>query len=162
MVFEGYKQEKPETASISATPLSKKLLDNIDVLDSILTDVEKDIIDVLKESPATTQLLRVKYIFKLTDRYKIKLSVPKEDAKNSLQKQKEPPFIIFMPNLSKSGEKLLKQRGFKIPSYHTLDNMLFSLENLGIVARRYDPLKKGKWLWILNPNFSIALKEKKP
>lgn len=159
-----------EGVKFEITPLSRKILDNIDILDNILTDVEREIIDIVREAPITTKELRHVYILRLIDRYKIKIPSVKEKivlSKEELeyyQKTKEPVVLgenVRLPNLSRAYEKALKKRGFKIPAFETFDNMLMSLEKLGIVSRRYDPVKKGRWLWILNPDFLIAQKEKK-
>lgn len=152
------KIENKEIESIQNTPFSQKLLDNLDVLDSVLTKEERKIIEMLKIEPLTTKQIRDNYIFELAGYMTIQSPLKSGITKSKREMENERKLEI------KSLEKNLKHKGYKIPAFETFDKMLLSLEALSIVARRYDPLKRRKtrdWLWILNPNFLIALKEKK-
>jgi len=151
-------EEREKESNIQAVPLSKKLLDNIDILDKILTREEKEIIDILnKYGPSTTKETRDHYILNLRKQKVIPLSV-RQRLYRALRNSET---MVRLPEHSKILEKISKEYNIKIPAYETFDNMLLSLEKLGLVARRYDPLKKAKWLWILNPSLLVQLKEKK-
>lgn len=172
------KTEKEET-DIKITPISKKITENIEILPKILTSLEMDVINILDSFPAlTTNEVRNHYVLlqyaeydellipkeiKLSNKEKEKLEKIGKQLKNS-KTEKERFQILQNVNLTlnfkKSMERVLKFKGIRIPSYEKFDNVLLGLEKLGIVARRYDPLRLGKWLWVLSPQFLIARKRK--
>jgi len=157
------KTSEKEDKGIVITPLSKKILNSIEILDNLLTPLELWIIDTL-DKPRTVKEIRDFYVVELGRRFGIRpdLILKFKDyssMKEFIEKQK--PKIIPIPELSKTIENELKTKKIRIPSYDKFDNILLSLEKLGITARRYDLLRKGKWLWVLNPHFLIALKESK-
>lgn len=166
-----------EKIEIKAIPLSQEVLKNIDMLHYILTKVEFIVLKILErlKYPCTTKQIRNFYIMELSNMLvnfskketledvldptitQITLEKAKEFAKNSeeaAKKYKGGEFIFW-------SEKELKKLGFKIPSYKTIEKALFGLEMFGITIRRKDTLRrKGKHLWLLNPNFLFALKKK--
>lgn len=165
MPFEGYTQEKKEKIGLEVRPISKKVLENLDVLEKILTPQEMNIIKILMEYPRTTNQIRSTYIYNTFKAFDFKLS-NEEIAK--IKPYKETKVSLFKSeyefNIPKAGpimEKKLKERGLKVPSYDSFVYTLRSLQQLGLVAIRHDPMKKGNWLWVINPEYLIALKEKK-
>jgi len=167
------KTEEKKEEGITIKPLSQKIIDNIDILNNILTPLEMSIIDIL-EQPRTVKEIRDYYIIELAEDLKLNLDkhkgivqsdVYKKIGRGKFVQHPKYPHILLrkyesIPKTSKELEKELKKRKIKIPSYEKFDNILLSLEKLGITARRYDTLKKGKFLWILNPNFLIVRKQK--
>jgi DNA-directed RNA polymerase subunit F len=160
------KTEEKAKISIEVSPLSQKVLENIDILSSILTPLENIVINILKESPKTTNEIRSVFIFNLSKHFNVTLTKeeiekikPYKETKISLFRSE---YLVNIPKASIYLEKKLKEKGIKVPSFDKFDYILNSLARLGIVGKRYDPLKKGKrgFLWILNPDFLIALKEK--
>ena len=78
--------------------------------------------------------------------------------------------MIFMKNGKISLTKQIKilekeakkvDKSLEIPAWERIDRILTSLEKLGLVIRRYDPLKKGRHLWLINPEYLIYQKRKK-
>ena len=158
MVFEGYKTEKKEKVGLQTTNLSNQVLENISVLDKILTYIELGIIQVLEIfGPMNTKQVRDQWIhYAVTEgEYLSALGKSSKKYANYEVSMKE-----ANKEVTKKCEKILRERNVKIPSHQRFDNILKSLERIGIVARRYDPFKRGKWLWILNPKFAIARKKK--
>lgn len=152
-------EKRAEEPDIQTTPLSKQLLDNIDVLDKILTREENEIIAILnKYGPSTTKEIRDYYILRSISNKG--MPIPLTVRQSLYRALKNSDAATRLPELSKIFEKAFKGYKIKIPAYETCDNMLLSLEKIGLVSRRYDTLKKAKWLWILNPNFLIKLKER--
>lgn len=134
-----------EKAKIEITPLVQNVFENIDVLSNILTIYERAVLDVLiKHGALATKEVRRYYGF---------------DMAEIVYKRKITDFSIDEFNEIVANLKRKKAKG--VPAFETFDNTLQSLEKLGLVARRYDPLKKAKWLWIVNPNYLIALKKSK-
>ena len=162
-----------ERTRIETKELNPKIMENIDVLENILTFWEFWVLKILelKKTALTTQEIRNKILLKISDDlrkgqikdfdvvYTNKIITKKElqelriKIKEELKKRE--PTYLFIKSLEKLMDKIL---GIKIPSYKKIENMLLALEKMGLVGRRYDTLKKGKWLWVLNPMYIKALK----
>ncbi len=149
---------------IKEVKLSPQILENPDVLPHLLTDLEYKIFEIVKEGkPATVKEIRDGYI---KSRVPWMVGDEKIDSqfstfyKELLEKRRQrkitsTKFISFLE------DGLKRIRGFEIPSFQRIDRILESLEDLGLVTKRYDPLKKGKYLWIVNPAYLIAIKKRK-
>lgn len=133
-----------EKAKIEITPLSQKVLDNLDVLSKLLTNYEDIVLKILVLHGAlSTKEIRRWYGYVLAEK---------------VLKKEITDFSIKEFNILEN--ELKKKKGAGIPAFETFENILLSLEKLGLVGRRYDPLKKAKWLWIVNPSYLAALKDK--
>lgn len=159
------KTSEKEDKGIYVTPLSHKIIDNIDILNNLLTPLELWIIDTLK-TPMTVKEIRDRYIIKRYNEEGIGWEEITKDIKPKRKIVLTAEFLeklklkVSIPKTAREAEKVLKKKRIRVPSYEKFDGILLSLEKLGITARRYDFLKKGKWLWILNPSFLIAKKKK--
>jgi len=143
--FTGYSEEKAEKVGIECNPVLKKIFENIDNLPQILTRIELDVVEILKNhGPLTTKAVRDFYILNY---------VSKRMTMGSIKK-----FKIPIPELARAKEKQLKKEKWKLPSYDKIEYILKGLYAIGIVGKRYDPFKKGLHLWFLSLDFLNALK----
>jgi len=154
MTFTGYDQKKKGKVGIETTPLARKIRENIDILSKILIPLENEIIMILNtKGPLTTTEIRNNFI-----EYKASLFPDFINEKN-------------IPNINLKGgktslkirkelEKNLKSKKVYIPSYDKFEYALQSLEKIGIIGKRFDPLKKGRFLWLLSPDFVIETSKK--
>jgi len=162
---------------IETTPLSQNILENIDLIETILTQFEYSVLWLLekRQFAYTTKKIRNIGIQESYDRLRrqekdtisftensiytgkdienfIKIAEKELDKKI---KRKEPTYIWIQ-----SVEKLMsKVLHIRFPSYKKFKSALLSLEKLGLVGRRYDPTIKGKELWFVNPKY-LLLKRK--
>ncbi|MCD6478283.1 MAG: hypothetical protein J7L44_00145 [Candidatus Diapherotrites archaeon] len=58
-------------------------------------------------------------------------------------------------------EKDLRERGISIPSFERIENILLSLESLGLVSKRVDERKKAKCLWLIVPKYRVSYNKKR-
>lgn len=54
----------------------------------------------------------------------------------------------------------LKAHKIKYPSYEKINSTLETLENWGILTRRYEGKGNAKYFWILQPGFNIEMRKK--
>lgn len=155
--------EKIKPEGITYVKLSPRILENPGILPHILTKLEHEIFQIVSEGPPdTVKEIRDEYV-----RNRVPFQTGNDDIDNKFKKayadliDKLRARKITNSEFIKSVEFSLKKlKGFEIPSYERLDRILQSLEKLGLVTRRYDPLKKGKGLWVVNPEYLIAANKK--
>ena len=58
-------------------------------------------------------------------------------------------------------EESMKKNNFPVLSYEKVVNILNSLNGIGLITKRHDPSKNAKYLWVVNPNYLLALEESK-
>jgi hypothetical protein len=168
MVFKGYDFDRKTEVVFSQ--INPQIFEKIDYLYTLLTKDERLILNIFLENPQPMHtknirdrilLFHVNFLINWVNG-KTKFdensyiigskNITVNKAKEFLEKD-DKNFKV-MNNLTtyfKWLSRELTELGFEIPSYEKIDKILFSLEKLGLVGRRYDPEKKAKWLWIINP-----------
>lgn len=170
-----------QRSQIAITPLSQRIVENLDILPDILKHLELGILAVFERyrTPLTTKEVRTFFISMKSDwligKLETKnfkegfLSFEKKTAtKKDLEKYNK-ELIRFVnkrkptkPQLASFMEKQQKKLGIDTPSYKKFNKSLETLQSLGLVAKRIDPTdKRRKQLWLLSPAYLIAKKENK-
>ncbi len=147
------KKTKDKANSISS---SIDVLNNLELIPNVLTETEFEILLILvyANHPLNTKEIRNRLINIIGNNERRRRKI---EALDKLWEQKSK---ITLTEYYDKLDKELKKLNIKPPSYERIDNILQSLEKLSLISRRYDDLKKEKYLWLLNPKF-ITLWTKK-
>jgi len=166
-----------EISLIKEYPLSPSIAKNLDVLSDILMPEELSLIYVftrISHGPQSTRSIRNNYMdLKIMDKDKefedfnknrntfdegriIQMDYYHDEFKKFLSESISNENHMSHTKYYAWLEKEIKQmKLFEIPSYDKIDNCLSGLMELGIFAQRRDPRKNAKYLWFLNPEFSL-------
>jgi hypothetical protein len=168
MVFKGYDFDRKTEVVFSQ--INPQILENLDYLHTLLTKDERLILNIFLENPQPIHTKNIRdrillfHVNFLTNWVNGKTkfdensyiisskNIEVDKVKEFLEKNNENFKVIN--NLTayfKWLSRELTELGFEIPSYEKIDKNLFSLEKLGLIGRRYDPEKKAKWFWVINP-----------
>ena len=173
-----------EKSFIKEYPLSPSIAKNLDVLSDILTPEELSLIYVFTQKshgPKSTRSIRNKYMdIKIMDKeeefedfnknrntydegYIIRMDHYYDEFKKFLGEYLSNECSVSNTKYYAWLEKEIKtMKLFEIPSYDKIDNILSSMMELGIFAQRNDPRKNAKYLWFLNPEFSLLWNKRNP
>lgn len=140
-------------------PLSKKVLENLPYIHRIFTFTERIIFNVISnlETAYTTKEIRGFYILRIAEDVMNNKYRQPVDSEKCIEFRVElhgrRGIIKTKTDFINWSERKLKEMGIKIASFKTIDSILQTFEKLGIVTRRYDPERKGKYLWCLTLEF---------
>lgn len=152
---------------LDTSPIQNNIINNIDILMDILTDVEFGIFVVLARNrlPMTTRNIRSNLIIQqmmnsnkkalqtFADEYKAKkLDEIEKHSKTDIMDT--PKFIAY-------AEKMFRKLGEKFPSFEGVDTSLESLRKPGILWRRAVNYRNAKQVWLINPKLLSKWREKR-
>jgi hypothetical protein len=167
MVFKGYDFDRKTEVVFSQ--INPQILEKIDYIYTLLTKDERLILNIFLENPQPTHtknirdrilLFHVNFLinwvngktkFEENSYIIFSKNIKIDEAKKFLEKHDKNIKVMNSTTFFKWLSRELTELGLKIPSYEKIDKILFSLEKLGLVGRRYDSEKKAKWLWVINP-----------